>query len=64
MASVWDNLCTVSGFLRNCPGKGLSAPGPGDIVSGAPVSGPAQCQDLTAWGHGGPQSITELPASC
>lgn len=63
MASVWGNLCTVSGFL-SCPGRGLSAPDPGDIVSGATASGAAQRQGLTAWGYGGPQSITELPASC
>ena len=38
MASVWDDLYTVSGLLRDGPGKGLSAPDPGDIVSGATVS--------------------------
>lgn len=64
MVSVWDNLYMVSGFLRNCPGKALSAPDPSDVVSGAAGSCTAQCHDLTSGEYGYFQCITKPLANC
>lgn len=62
--SVWDGLYVVSRFLRNCPGKALSAPDPYRHYVRYYGSCIVLCHDLTGWEYRCFQCITKPLANC